>query len=309
VDRKNKVIIDTEDFKTKPVAIFQWQNSDTKNQIYSSSCAEKALPDAKQYDIQTRDLTAVREVFLRPPVAYNAAFFEEALDMRAGGATPYQNKFGPNEKIIEKLNIVDPTAIQIMRESCNELKEGLDKLFYLQYFKTLRDPRATAFQVREVREENLRALSPFVSNLYSGFDPLLVRIHDLLEEEGVYDKLDQSKPAELDNQELVIDYINPTRESQKFSKMAKLQNALESTAGMAQVNPEVLDHVDFPKMNKDIYDILGTGEYIKSKEEVEEIQAERKKQRQQQQQVENATKQADASSKNQKSQQQNFMGM
>jgi hypothetical protein len=124
----------------------------------------------------------------------------------------------------------------------------------------------TATEATIRNQEKIKLIAPNVARLQSDLlGPAAERVLGILIEQGKIEV-----PEKLKGQEIKVVYLSPMAQAQKANDAANIMQFLQDLSMIAQVNPNVLDIVDFDKMADELADIRGIPErLLKSDEEVE----------------------------------------
>lgn len=124
----------------------------------------------------------------------------------------------------------------------NRIKEG----FYYDLFKmvsTLNDsPERTAYEIAKRHEEKLQLLGPMVERVQPEMlNPMVDRLYSIMESQGILPPI----PIELDNMPLKIEYNSILAQAQKMIGLTSIEQAAGFISNLAQINPEVVDKMNF----------------------------------------------------------------
>ena len=116
--------------------------------------------------------------------------------------------------------------------------------------------------------------------LNSTFDIIYKKVYDengqLIVNNGLFNK---ELPKEIKGKELKVVYNNPVTQSQKMNQATMIEKFIGNVSNLAQVQPEVLDLIDFDKITKKYGDILDIDAHLyKNQNEIEQVRKERAKQ-------------------------------
>ena len=141
----------------------------------------------------------------------------------------------------------------------------------------------TAREIDERRDEKLLALGPVLEQLNQDLlDPLIDNTFTIMMQRGLLPE----PPEEIQGVDLKVEYLSIMAQAQKLIGISTVERFAGFVTGMAQINPEILDKVDFDQMT-DVYGemvSIAPG-IIRSDEKVEEIRGARAQQQQQAQQA------------------------
>ena len=291
-----KEMIDQEGFISFPVAIFQWNQVDSLNEVYSRSQAQKALTDIKKLNTIEKQKIIANEKNLNPPKSLPTNYFgNRTLDLRAGALNYFNANAMHNERAVQDLVNINPTALAHTVEDIEKLESEIREMFFHEHLRVLRDPRATATQVLTLQEQGLRLMSPFSGTLQTtGLRPLLMRVFKLLEAKEILPE----RPEALIDQDLLITFDNSAERISEKSQLQDLDNFMQRMSIPAEVKPEILDNIDFDEITKQLAKVTNIKkDIIKEDDEVDEIREQRAEQQAQEQQMVNSERVIDSVAK------------
>ena len=128
-------------------------------------------------------------------------------------------------------------------------------------------------------------LGPVVGRLQSEFlNPLLQRVFMVMFRAGLFKDPPQSLME--GGSKLDVEYVSPLARAQKMEEVFAVERWFGQLGQMAQVDPTVLDIVDFSKIGRMLAKRLGVpGEVMKSEEDIARLNFQRQQEAAQQQQM------------------------
>ncbi|MBQ9236238.1 MAG: head-tail connector protein [Alphaproteobacteria bacterium] len=170
--------------------------------------------------------------------------------------------------------------LQITLEMQQAIREIIEKAFLVPLFQSLTDVKnATAYEVQERMQEKALILAP-TSELISAewLVPNIEREIDIL---ASYGYLDDVPDALFYDGAIDIEFESPAVHMQQAASINGLMEWLSNVIGMAQVNPAVLDIVNFEEAARAIADYKGVAsQVIRTPEEVKALGEQRASQEQ-----------------------------
>ena len=291
-----KEMIDQEGFISFPVAIFQWNQVDSLNEVYSRSQAQKALTDMKKLNTIEKQKIIANEKNLNPPKSLPTNYFgNRTLDLRAGALNYFNANAMHNERAVQDLVNINPTALAHTVEDIEKLESEIREMFFHEHLKVMRDPRSTATQVLALQEQGLRLMSPFSGTLQTtGLRPLLMRVFKLLEAKEVLPE----RPEALIDQDLLITFDNSAERISEKSQLQDLDDFIQRMSIPAEIRPEILDNIDFDEVAKQLAKVTNIKkDIIVEDDKVAEIREQRAEQQAQEQQMVNSERVIDSVAK------------
>ena len=274
-------------YDRNPIIASRWFK--TGNEVYGRSPGMDALPDVKTLQTQERDKAEAVQRMNRPPMNAPTSLRNSPFSLLPGAVN-----FTDLDRGVVPAYQVDP-PVNELRQDIRETEDRVDEAFYANLFlmmARLDRRQITAREVDERHEEKLIGLGPVLElQHHEKLRPLIKGAFDILDAAGELPE----PPAELDGQELKIDYISMLAQAQKAVATGGVERLAGFIGNMAAVKPTVLDKFDEDVAVEEYADMLGTpARIVRDQDEVDAIRAERAEQEAQQQQLEAATQVAPA---------------
>lgn len=176
-----------------------------------------------------------------------------------------------------------------------QIRGRVDKAFFADLFLLLSqstDPRMTATEILERKEEKLLALGPMLENLNQDvLDPLVDRTFAIMHRRGEL----PPPPKELEGMPLSVDYVSVMAQAQKAITRSGLQGFVAFVTPIVQASPETLDKVDLDELVEEAADMYGVpAKVIVPDEQVQQKRDARAKSQQAAQQAQTAQTAASA---------------
>jgi hypothetical protein len=176
------------------------------------------------------------------------------------------------------------TQWQVSQIKSSELITSIRRAFFNDQLQLHEGPNMTATEVRARMELMQQILGPVVGRLQSEFlNPMVQRVFMLMFRSGMF--LDPPESLMTGGSKLDVEYVSPLARAQKMEEVFAVERWVGQLAQMAQINPTVIDVVDFDRLGRMMAKRLGVpSEAIKSEEQIEQLKMERQQAQQQQQQ-------------------------
>lgn len=307
VDVKNKVIIEEIGWDVMPIAIGRSEKA--IGEVYGTSRAMMALPDAKQLNLIWKQYVDSVELVLRPPLTLNADF-EGRINLSPGALNKAkQNASYAGRAAIEPILTVGNIngTLDLVQEKVARLRE----IFFLDKLKIMDNPNATATQVMELRAESFRIMSSIATSMQEYLDGLLARTFDILFRKSfavndldggqssftpLPDAIFPELPDKLkEAPDLKVNFINPINQAQQITELNSIDVLIQTTLTLAQASPGVMDVVNFDNVLRKKTSILNIDpELVNDKESVDQMRQARQEAQQKQQDLEQAQLQSSA---------------
>lgn len=154
-----------------------------------------------------------------------------------------------------------------------DLRMQIRRAYYEDQLDLKESPAMTATEVRARYELMQRLLGPTLGRLQSDLlDPLIQRTFNILNRAGKIGELQGLQAAET----VEIEYIGPLPRAQKSDRAASILGLLGQVATLAEVNPGMLDVIDWDEAVREISVLTGVpATVIRNKNELRAIRQER----------------------------------
>lgn len=288
---KGNEIVKESGYYDFPIFVTRWQTM--PGEVYGRGPGHIALPDV-------RTLNKVKELGLHsiakavnPPVLAMQRSILGALDLRPGQLTVVRELDGIKEMVSQARYDVTQFQVEDLRNSIRSIF-FIDKLFLPPRTET---GEMTAFEVDQRLAQMQRVLGPTLSRLNSEFlSPLIIRSFKILLRSGQLPELpDILKERGVD---VEISFVNQLSRAQQIEELSSVQAWINDIAQMAQLNPQVLDLVNFDNVVKFDAKIRSVSEDLVTNDDVvAETREQRQQQAAQQQALEQGIGAADIMSK------------
>jgi hypothetical protein len=157
------------------------------------------------------------------------------------------------------------------------------------------NPRMTATEVAERREEKMTMLGPVIERQQNELlSPLINKTFDIMVKAGIV----PPAPPELQGRDIQVEFISVLAQAQKAIGTNSVDRFINSLAGVASIKPEVLDKFDQDEWVDSYTDSLGTDpKLVVPTDKVIEIRKARAAQQAQQEQMNQLQQGADTANK------------
>lgn len=276
VQVQDKKLVREDGYYECPWMVPRW--SKLSGDVYGFSPAMMARADIRTLNAAKLFEMRAWEKNIDPPTlaAYNGIIGDLRLD--PGGLT-----------YVRDINGVKPmqngTQWQVTQIKSNELTTNIRRAFFNDQLQLHEGPNMTATEVRARMELMQQILGPVVGRLQSEFlNPLIQRVFMLMFRSNMF----AEPPASLlqGGNKLDVEYVSPLARAQKMEEVFAVERWIGQLAQVMQIDPTVMDVVDFSKMGRMMAKRLGVpGEVMRSEEEMEALKFQREQAAAQQQQM------------------------
>lgn len=265
--KETGLVLRTSGFEEFPHAVPRWTR--INKELYGRSPAMKALSDIKMINSMNKVTIQGSQLRMGPPLQVPDSGFLTRIKM-----TPFSTNYyraGSKDEVKPLFTAGDPG---FGLDFIEHVQRIIRRAFLLDKLNIDVGDRATATEVIQKRDEQLRALGPLVGRLDR---ELLKRIVDRLFGIMLRRKLFDDIPEELgDLGELVIKYTSTIARSQLIVQSENIMRAINASVAVIQVQPEVMDNIDGDKLLRHNFTIYGVDPSIlRSETDVEKLRAAR----------------------------------
>lgn len=278
---KGSKILREDGYYEFPVYVPRW--STLPGEVYGYGPGHTALSDIRSLNkIWEEGLKALAKSVNPPIFSTKQNMF--SADLRPG-------KINTVRDVNQIKEFITQSRLDLLEYSISTLTGTIKSAFYID--KLLLPPRTetgemTAFEVAQRLEQLQQILGPVVSRFNDELlVPLTMRSIKMLQRNGVildYPPLIKQVAQVSGTKAIDVEILfsNSLARSQQLSELRNVQQWIQETAMMAQINPEVLDRIDFDEVSEYSAKIRGIPEQmIKSDDDVQAM----RQQRQQQQEM------------------------
>lgn len=268
LDVANKIIVEELGWDSFPLAVGRSEKS--TDELYGTSRAMIALPDARQLNIMQKQYNESVELTLKPPMIVNADFDGRINLSPMALNRAKSNSMSSGRSAIEPIKLIG--QLNYTLELIQEKKKSIQEIFFLDKLKIFDNPNATATQVLELRAEGFRIMSSVATSIQEYLDSILDRTFDILFRKSFavndlengnssYNLLPGAVFPELPDlmkqaPELKITFINPINQSQQITELNSLDVILQTVGSISQLSPDSMDVVNFDEILRKKANIL-----------------------------------------------------
>lgn len=272
----NDTFLSESGFKRFPALAPRWNV--TGNDAYGSSPGMDALGDVKQLQFQQLRKAQGIDYQTNPPIVVPTAY-KDAARGRLPGGVMYIDSSGPAQTVKSAFEV--NINLQHLLMDIQDVRERIKSTYYADLFMMLaNDTRSgiTATEVAERHEEKLLMLGPVLERLHNELlQPLIDITFENLARAGVL----PPAPEAMQGMELDVEFISVLAQAQRTVAAQGVDRLLGTVGSIAQMNPAILDKIDFDQVVDDYGDMFGVNpEIIVPDEQVAQVRAARAQQQQ-----------------------------
>ncbi len=294
LEKTEKNVLEADGYNEFPFHVPRW--SKASGEKYGRGPGFTALPDIKT-------LNKVKEMSLRllakvidPTTFVNDDSLINSYMLKPASINYIRGDLNQGLKFF-----TPPTNINYEATKTEDLKSSIREVFFWSQLQLQTGPQMTATEVERRYELMNRVLGPTLGRLESELlSPLIIRSFQILNRNKMLPPMPEILSMFLEAQgvDLDIRYEGPLARAAKSSDLVALTRFMELIGSLAQINPQVLDKVDFDESVEITRQTTGvTPKILRDDEEVAEIREARQKQQEMQQQVQLAAQAAESAGK------------
>jgi hypothetical protein len=222
------------------------------------------LPDIKMINSMERTLLKAGQKVVDPPLQATDEGFLLPIRTEPGAIIFREAGTEPIEPLLTQANL--PWGL----EQANQKREFIEKCFYSEWIKMRKENvEMTAYEVADRREEKLRLMAPMLGRLVSELHgPMIQRSYMLLNQH----RRIPPAPASLSGKFMKVEYMSAASRAQTGVKAVSMGRYIQELLPAAQVNPEVMDVVNWDKYARELAKARGTPVIIlRSDQEIQDL--------------------------------------
>lgn len=270
----NDSLLEESGFDSNPIIAPPWELAGDDN--YSVSPGMVAAGDVKMLQReQTRKLEGIDKK-VRPPMTGPTSLRNNPASLLPGSITYVDDPTGKGYRPAMEVQI----QLAELNADIRDVQQRIDRAMYADLWMMLSQmegvqPR-NIMELAERKEEKLLQLGPVLENIYGGqLEPVIDRTFQIAAARGLL----PPAPAELQNQDLEIEYISMLAQAQKAVSTGGIERLWGFVGQVAAMRPEVLDKLDADETIDQYADALGVSpKVVVPDDEVEKIRAAREQQ-------------------------------
>ena len=261
-EKETEHVIKEGGYDTFPFFVGQWQ---TPNDVpYGTSPTIAALPSVILCNRITKTFWVNNEKLANPPLDVPYQGYMGDIDI-SPGALNYRADPNPQNQIKP---IMTTGNINIDMESLQAARQTINERMFVDLFMMMKDTTMTATEVIQRNQEKMLMLGAVVGRLlHEVFTPLLHRTLMLLIDNGIIEPMDT---------QVKMEFLSPLAQTQKSSEYASLVVLLNTVLQSAQVNPDVVDNINWDNFIRNVAEIYSVdSEMLNDESDVEQTRQQR----------------------------------
>jgi hypothetical protein len=280
---KEKSIIKEGGFPEMPYMVARW--SKDAGELYGRGPGMNALPDAKMLNRMARTLLVAAEKATDPTLLVEDDGVMSPTATHPGSVMVTRSSVTGREPVRYLQSTARP---DISQERYQSTRQQVRDHFHSELLQgTFDDPRMTATQVLELSARTAQRIGPMIFRMQTELlEPLVERVFGLAMRAGLYDPI----PEGLAGTRTRVEYVSPAALAQLNSDVQNIMGVVDTAMNWSQVNPDVLDKIDFDLALERVAQALGEASNVlrpkRDVAQIREAKAEAAEEAQEQQQLE-----------------------
>lgn len=231
-----KIVLAESGFDEFPKMTPRWRK--TSKETYGRSPTMKALPDIKMLNAMEKGLVGAVELILNPPLDVPDKAYVGKIRTYAG-AVNYRRQTVGNQRI-EAINTVG--NLPLPENKAEQKRDAVRRAYYNHLFVLPEESNMTATEVFQRRAERMQVVMPMLGRIQSELiSAILERVYNILDRKGLLPQ----PPSSINNRRTRIRYLSQFARIQSTIDVESVVQTVGFAGQMAQLNPEVLDNIDF----------------------------------------------------------------
>ena len=247
VDEKDKKVVRESGYKSFPFAVARWRKS--WGEKYGIGQALVALADIRMLQKMRQSFQKLANRLAEPPMEAEQNAIEGTPDLRAN-AVNWVRRIGAFKGVDQGTVGNFPITVEAIEKQQAIVHDHFYRNVFLQFAGLTK--RMTTVEIRARMQEGLKLLAQPVARVQEELlTPVISRTIELLMEWGVIPR----PPAWLKGYK--IEYLGQLALALRDQQATAAVQFTELLATLAEVNPEVMDTIDFDKMLPDVAQTYG----------------------------------------------------
>lgn len=280
VNVEMKKIVQEKGYHEMPYFVSRFYKAPTSKYGFSPNML--CLPSIKSANRARMQILQAADIAIQPPIEAPYKGYNGRINLNSR-AVNYRRDGMEAAVGIKPIITIDPRGYAFSGDNLNDLREGIKRAYFVNMFLSLEEKSGmTATEVAERKLEKMSQIGPFLSRLKNEQD--IGILHRLLMIHIRSGKI-PPPPVQLQGMggDYGVGYLSMLELSQKTAKVTSLKSYYADMGSLAQMNPEILDNIDFDAGAKIIEDCYNVDPKVSRRpEERDAIRAQRAEQAQQQ---------------------------
>lgn len=288
IDVKHEHQVKRSGYHEFPVAVPRWETA--PEEVYGRSPGMMALPDAKTLQSMGKTLLIAGQKAVDPPTwAYNDAVISP-IRTYPGGHITLDSSASIGTSGGAPIGVLDmgknmPLGLEMQEAT----RRQVEAAFFKNLFTLPDDTRLrTATEILARKEEYQRTVGPVFARIEADYPAFIVeRVFNVMHRANQF--LPFPDVGGENDVKLRFEYLSPIQQARRQAELAAFGQSLEVLRPLAEMKPEVMDNFDEDEIARDLPMAGGfTQDWLRPKDQVEALRAQRAQAQQAAQAVEAA---------------------
>jgi len=247
----DRAIVDEGGYNELPMPTPRWKVE--PGEVYGRGPGGDGICDAKMLNEMVKVTLSAAQMAVFPPyIVDSQAVLPGDLSFIPKSVISVDSNMSSMKPAIQSLPFHG--NLSITEAMIASTRKSVQEAFLHQLVEMIRDPRMTATQVLELSAQMMRHQGPILGRMQTELlEPIVERVYAIESRAG---RLPE-EPPEIAGQPLRINYVSPVARAQQTSDARAIIDFATHVSNLAQVEPEVLDIVDFDRGARELADALG----------------------------------------------------
>lgn len=246
----------------------------TANDSYGTSPAMDALPDVIQLQHETKRKAQGLDKMINPPIVADIQLEHRPTALMPNGITFVAGSNNVGAKPLYQIQ----APLQEMTEDIREIQLRIREIFHNNLFNMISQLETvrSAAEIDARREEKLVMLGSVLDRFESeALGPAIKRLYSIMDRQGMLPEA----PPEIEDADIEIQYVSILSTAQSAVAAAPVERWIGLVGNLAPISPEVLKVPDWTELVRNYGTAIGVhARDMRSREDVEEANAEEKAQ-------------------------------
>lgn len=241
----------------------------TTGELYGRGPGFQMLPDIMMLNAMMLTIIQAAQITVSPPFTVEDDSVIGQVRLTPAGLTVVRAGAEPPKALITG------ARIDLGQNTLEDVRKRIRQGFYVDQLKLPEEtPQKTAEEVRQLVEEQMRAMGPVLGRMhFELLRPLITRLWGIMDRKKMFPPV----PAAAQGKKFQVRYSSLLARAQRMQEMQNIQRAMATIAPLQQIDPTVKDNVKLDDLTQEILRGYGVAEkFIPTAQELRKIRANQK---------------------------------